>query len=84
MQEFPIKLLVLSPEKTVVRCSVAKLHLPGEKAPFTVMYNHAPIISSLAPGTILWSAADGEHSLAVSGGFAEVKDNVVTVCVEVA
>lgn len=82
MEERVIKLLILSPEKTLYSGTAERLLLPGEKAPFVVLYNHAPIISSLGVGTIVWQTAQGEQSVAVSGGFVEVKENCVTVCVE--
>ena len=46
-----------------------------------VLFNHAPLMSTLQNGVIKWSGA-AEGSLAVTGGFVEVKDNVVIACVE--
>ena len=82
MEKRVIELLILSPEKTLYNGTTESLLLPGEKAPFVVLYNHAPIISSLGSGTVVWQTSQGEQSIAVSGGFAEVKENCVTVCVE--
>lgn len=82
MEKRVIELLILSPEKTLYNGTTERLLLPGEKAPFVVLYNHAPIISSLGAGTVVWQTSQGEQSIAVSGGFAEVKENCVTVCVE--
>ena len=78
-----IKLDILSPEKRVFTGEVSCVTLPGEKAPFVVLYNHAPIISVLSAGNLSWTADGEEQCMAVSGGFVEVKDNVVTVCVEI-
>ena len=44
---------------------------------------HAPLISSLTKGKICYTAEDGtDHSIAVGGGFVEVKGDVVRVCTE--
>lgn len=77
-----LKLNILSPEKLLFSGEVARVSLPGGKAPFVVLCNHAPMISTLQNGFIRWSGSqDGE--LAISGGFVEVKNNEVTACVEV-
>ena len=76
------KLNIISPEKVLFEGEVLSVALPGGKEPFTVLRNHAPIISTLRKGIIRWSA-DAPAELAISGGFVEVKNNVVTACVEV-
>lgn len=73
---------VLSPQNRIFSGTVSCVVLPGSKAPFTVLCNHAPIISTLTKGRLSWIAGDTEQSIIVSGGFVEVKDNVITVCVE--
>ena len=58
------------------------VRLPGAMAPFVVLYNHAPILAALERGTVVWENEDGESRLAISGGFARVCENHVTLCVE--
>ena len=36
----------------------------------------------LEQGRVEWKSGSGENSLAIAGGFAEVKDNLITLCVE--
>ena len=74
---------ILSPEKIIFTGEVSRVALPGSMSPFVVLYNHAPMISSLTEGNVSWIAADNEQSVKVTGGFAEIKDNCITVCVEV-
>lgn len=73
------KLIILSPERELFSGNVVQVLFPGAAAPFTVLYNHAPIISVLERGVIRWPAGE----VAISGGFVEVCDNVVTACVEI-
>lgn len=77
-----ITLEILSPGKTVFLGQVSCVRLPGAKAPFTVLSGHAPMVSLLCNGTVTWVAAGEEQKTVVEGGFAEVKDNKVTVCIE--
>lgn len=73
---------ILTPEKVLFSGEVGYVLLPGEKAPFVVLHNHAPIISVLADGPLVWRSGEEESAVEVSGGFAEVADNKITVCVE--
>jgi F-type H+-transporting ATPase subunit epsilon len=73
---------ILSPEKTLFKGDVTRVFIPGAKAPFVILYNHAPIISLLGEGSIKWNDAEGEHALVVSSGFAEAANNHITVCIE--
>ena len=81
MQEV-FKLEILTPEKRVFEGNVHRAIMPGAKAPFVILRNHAPIISVLQKGKLVWSDVDGEHSLEISSGFVEVDGNRVTACVE--
>jgi F-type H+-transporting ATPase subunit epsilon len=48
-----------------------------------VLRNHAPLISSLEEGDIVFETEGEEHKIYVMSGFADVHDNTVTVCAEV-
>ena len=50
---------------------------------FEILDNHAPIISSLVTGIVVYTTKEGCNSLPVKGGFVEVKKNEVSLCVEV-
>jgi F-type H+-transporting ATPase subunit epsilon len=56
--------------------------MPGAKAPFAVFPGHAPMVSLLCKGDVTWVIDGEEQKLPIEGGFAEVKDNKVTICVE--
>ena len=48
-----------------------------------VLKDHAPIISSLEKGDIVYVSGGKESRLPIREGFVEVLDNQVDVCVEV-
>ena len=79
-----MKLLVLSPEKELLAAEVSAVELPGKKGRFEVLVIHAPLVTSLASGEVRWKAeAESDFQvMEIEGGFAEVKENIITVCVE--
>ena len=78
-----IRLLILTPERTLAETDVEKVTLPGVKGRFMVLKNHAPLISSLEEGDVIYVSAGNEVVIHVLSGFVEINDNKVTVCVEI-
>lgn len=77
-----IELTILSPEGTVYKGGVDNVELPGKAGRFQILPNHAPIISSLQKGTIVYKVDDDERRLEVNGGFVEMNGLMVVVCIE--
>ena len=77
-----LKLRIIAPDRLVYEGVVESVTLPGTKGSFAVLNRHAPIISSLEKGNIVYKDANGQSVVAVLSGFAEVKDNVLSICVE--
>lgn len=78
-----LKLRIIAPDRLVYEGEVEKVTLPGTVGSFTVLNNHAPIISSLDKGNIAYKDKEGLTEVPVRSGFAEVKDNVLSICVEI-
>ena len=76
-------LTVLTPEKTLLETRVSKVSLPGSKGCFLVLRNHAPVISSLTEGELVYMSENKEERIHILAGFVEVNDNRITVCAEV-
>ena len=78
-----LKLTIVSPEKIEFEGEVNSVLVPGTMGQFEILVNHAPIISSLDKGKVVYALPDGEKkSLSITGGFVEVQKNVVSLCVE--
>lgn len=75
-------LRIISTKKVVYNGSADRVSLPGTCGPFTVLYGHAPLISTLVPGDIVYVTEGEEHRVPVTGGIVEVRDNRVSVCVD--
>lgn len=78
-----ISLKVLTPENIICEKMVEKVSLPGAMGRFMILKNHAPLISSLEKGAIVYVAEGHEQHLEIHSGFVEVLDNKVVVCAEV-
>ena len=78
-----IRLLVLTPQNTLFEGSVEKVELPGDKGRFMVLYNHAPVISSLSEGYVVYTSERSESRIQIQMGFVRISDNEVVVCAEV-
>jgi F-type H+-transporting ATPase subunit epsilon len=81
MPEKNFKLEIVTPQRVVYDGSAVSFTAPGTLGSFQVLYNHAPLLSSLAVGRIKLVNDSGEEtSYATSGGFVEVRENhVVTI-----
>jgi F-type H+-transporting ATPase subunit epsilon len=82
--ENTIKFKIVTPEKTVYEDSIDQLTLPTMEGEITVLPNHIPIISVLAPGELVAKKDGEEVAMAVSGGMVEVRKNEITVLADTA
>ncbi len=74
-----LHLRVVTPERLLLDEAVDEVTAPGTIGEFGVLPNHIIFLSSLQPGRLSYQRGGQARLLAVSGGFAEVTDNVMTV-----
>jgi F-type H+-transporting ATPase subunit epsilon len=77
-----MKLEIFSPERKIFVGEVESVNLPGSAGGFTVLPQHAALISSLKTGDIAYLIDGKETKLKINSGFVEVKDDLVSVCIE--
>lgn len=70
-----MKFQIITPEKVVYSDEVEQVSIPTEQGEITVLKNHVPLISVLKAGELKYKKDSEEFSMAVSGGFVEVRDN---------
>ena len=76
---------IVTPERVVYSGQVTSLQAPGTEGSFGVMAGHMPLLASLDIGVLRFADEDGGGvQMAVSGGFAEVGRERVTVLAETA
>lgn len=78
-----MKAQIFTPTGTVFEGEVSGIQMPGVDGGFEVRQDHARMVSLLEIGKIVVKTADqGTLIFAISGGFTEISDNVVTVMAE--
>jgi F-type H+-transporting ATPase subunit epsilon len=79
-----LRLVLVTYEKKVLEVECDEVSLPGKLGYFGVLPGHAPLIATLKVGELMYRVGKIEHYLALSWGFCEVADDVVTVMAEFA
>src|SRR5688572_2540916 len=74
-----ITLRVVTPSRMLLDEEVDEVTAPGELGEFGVLPNHIAFLSTLVPGEMSYKQDGSKLTLVVSGGYAEVLDNVMTV-----
>lgn len=76
------KFELVSPERILMSVDAEQVIVPGAEGEFTVLIDHAPVISKLLPGVIRVTTRDSKQSIFVRSGFAEVTSDQLTVLAE--
>lgn len=77
------KAQLLTPDGSKFDGEVQSATLPGVNGSFQILFNHAPIVSALGIGRIVLVDKDKQESLyAVTGGFVEMNENILTILAE--
>jgi F-type H+-transporting ATPase subunit epsilon len=79
-----LKLELATPTRLVVSGEADEVVVPGVEGAFGVLPGHAPLLSLVGTGEVMYRTGREERYLAVSGGFAEVGPDHVTILAETA
>lgn len=79
-----LRLEIVTPDSVVLQTDVDYVGAPGVDGEFGVLPGHIPLLAALAIGGMYYKQGAQTHWAFVSGGFAEVADNKVTVLAEAA
>jgi F-type H+-transporting ATPase subunit epsilon len=81
-----IELIIVTPERQLLRQSVVEVTLPGAEGQLGVLPGHAPLITELGIGELSYETKGSSESVAVAviSGFAEILGDRVTVLAETA
>ena len=79
-----LSLEVATPTRLVVSELVDEVVAPGSLGYFGVLPGHAPFLTTLGVGELMYRMGREERYLAVSGGFAEVRNDKVIVLADAA
>ena len=73
---------LVSPERRLASAQVASVQIPGADGDLTAMPDHAPTITTLRPGLLTVDGPEGQSQYVVTGGFAEITGEGVSVLAE--
>ena len=76
-----MKLQIISPSEIMFSGDVEAVTLPGVAGKFTVLKNHASLISVLKPGAVRFLQNGAETVIDIKGGLADIDSNKIAVCV---
>jgi F-type H+-transporting ATPase subunit epsilon len=81
-----IELIVVTPERQLLRESVVEVAIPGLNGQLGILPGHAPLMTELGIGELSYRVSTSSQPilLAVISGFAEVLPDRVTVLAETA
>ncbi|MBI5630517.1 MAG: F0F1 ATP synthase subunit epsilon [Elusimicrobia bacterium] len=79
-----IALELVTPEKVALQAEVDFVVLPAMEGEMGVLPDHAPFLVQLKEGEVRVTRGGEAAHYAVSGGFAEIKDNKVSLFAETA
>jgi F-type H+-transporting ATPase subunit epsilon len=74
-----IKLRIVTPSRLLLDEEVDEVTAPGALGEFGVLPNHVAFLTLLEPGEMSYKQGTARHYVAISGGYAEVLDDVMTV-----
>jgi len=79
-----IELEVATPERPLVKESVSDVQIPGKDGMLGILPGHAPLLSELGSGALVYTVSGRKQKLAVQGGFVEVLPEHVRVLADIA
>ena len=80
-----IQLVIVTPQRQILKETVTEVTLPGADGYLGVLPGHAPLITELGVGELTYRTASGQSGLlAIIRGFAEVLPDRVSLLAETA
>lgn len=74
-----IRLRVLTPERELLDSTVEQVTAEGSFGQFGVLPLHVTFLTSLDPGPLTFRSGSSSDTLLVKSGYAEVRDDEVTI-----
>jgi F-type H+-transporting ATPase subunit epsilon len=68
---------IVTPEKKIFEGEVSIATFPGADGSFQVLNDHAPLISLLKDGVVVYKSKESKQELKITGGVVEVLKNKV-------
>ncbi len=73
---------LVSPERKLASVKASEIQIPGADGDFTVMAEHAPMLTTLRPGLLSVKTDSDVTEYIVTGGFVEISGKNASVLAE--
>lgn len=80
----PLRLVVVTPARPIVDAAVERVLAPGSEGEFGVLPGHECVLAPLQAGTLEYEQAGRVSRLRITGGFADVQPDQVTILADAA
>lgn len=79
-----MQLEIIARDKKVFQGNITSLTVPGTAGCFQILANHAPIISSLENGKVVYTDDNSQHhDLVIERGIVSAHNNQIKLLVEI-
>ena len=68
---------IITPEQNVFQGEVDAVFLPGKVGRFELLKDHAPMVSTLKDGALVYAIGNKKESIEIGGGVLQVINNKV-------
>ena len=82
MSEDKLHLILVDHDRQLLDVECDEVQVPGSEGVLGILPGHTPLIATLKVGEVMYRQGKIEHYLALSEGFVEIADDVVTVLTE--
>ena len=79
-----LRLEIVTPERKVVDTQADSVTVPTASGDAGILPQHAPLVSALRPGVLIYTAGANTERVAIAGGFVEVNADRVSVLADAA
>ena len=77
-----IALEIVTPVKKILSVKADAVKIPGFKGELGVLNEHASLVSTIESGLVYFTTPEGQNTIAVRGGFAEIQATKVLLLVD--
>jgi F-type H+-transporting ATPase subunit epsilon len=74
-----MRLRIVTPLRPIVDAEVTEIVAPGSEGEFGILPQHVTFLGALKPGILTYVENGAKKRVVLSGGYAEVRQDVVTI-----
>lgn len=79
-----LHLEIITPERIVYQDEVSEVVVPTVSGQITILPNHIPLLTKIAPGELIIKKQEKDQFLAIESGFLELSNNKISILADYA